>query len=244
MGKSLDKAISTSLKGYIEDYDDIDEIMTRLLNVTADEFNCDKERRYMLNDILEISMETFDISTRRKGEVTYGDLLCLINGQKNESCIASDGRELCKEILRMYATNLKTILLWSEMSNTTIKLFLSVTVKGYLDYLAKRAGWKSGNNLYRKLRSKSIHYLNKHIESDTTIRQFFDSVSRFQSLPWSPIHSIKDYEANIIRSYDDIVYLMIECFELGFPEVFDLNKIKDKYGITPNEENCILKEAG
>lgn len=244
MGESLERAIKTSLKGYIDDYDDIDEIMTRLLNVTADGFCFDEDKRKPLINMLYATMETFDISTERKGEVTYGEMICLIDEQKNDSCIASDGRELCEEIRRMLASNFKDMLLWAERSNTTVKLFLSVTVKGFLDYLAKRAGWSGGNALYRKLRSSSFNYLKKHIESDTTIRKFFEDVSKFQAKGWNPFYSIKEYEKNILNSFDDIVFLLIDCFEIGFPEVFDLNKIKEKYGIAPYNEECVLKEAG
>lgn len=137
------------------------------------------------------------------------------------------------------------ILLSAEKTNATIKLFMSATVKGYLNYLEKKGSQSedSRKHLYRRLYARTNRYLYEPIDTFTTVKQFLNQMSKYQSRGWNPFNSITEYEEKMRFCYQDLVFFMLDCFKPAFPEVFDFCKITDKYGNDQFEQEDILMEA-
>lgn len=245
MGESLNRAISSSIKGYIDDYNDIDEIIDRLLNTTADYFNCENDGRSLLNKVTKTLMEFYDFPKERKGELTYGEMLCIIDEQRKEPYTSSDGRVIREEASMMLAGYLINILLSAEKTNATIKLFMSATVKGYLDYLDKKGSHSEGSrkHLFRRLYARTNRYLYEPIDTLTTVKKFLNQMSKYQSQGWNPFNSITEYEEKMRFCYQDLIFFMLDCFKPAFPEVFDFSRITDKYENVQFEQEDIFMEA-
>ena len=81
MGTSLDALIRNSLRGYIDDPEEIDELFTKLLNKKVSQFS-GSEKENTLN-LLRDLMDDFDMASDRNSELTYADMLCLTDGILN-----------------------------------------------------------------------------------------------------------------------------------------------------------------
>lgn len=236
MGISLEKAIETSVKGYIDDPDEISRIFTKLINMKADDFHCDLKE--MLLERNQTLMEGYKVEIKKnRYNVTYAETLCMTDNIRYEEDLDGCSDEQ-REIYVIRFTSDMRYLLKSASSNIRIvKLFMAVTVKGYLDHLAEKMGYseKGRSNLYHRFRADLRRAAGIVLDETTTIESFFKELESFHAKAWLPDLSISDYEKGMRDSYGLLHDFMIGYFKEAYPECFDIDSIVEKY--QPYEEH-------
>lgn len=205
MGTSLDTLIRNSLRGYIDDPEEIDKLFAKLLNKKVNQFiGSEKENTLHL---LQDMMDDFDMTSDRNTELTYADMLCLTDGILN-----SPGYPVLEVETRMdyYQTTLhliRALLMNSAKADPDVRLFMSVTVKGYFSYLARKSG---ADDPYKIFARNVCWNMDLTLSEDTTIGSYLDKLERSQSRRWLPCNSIIQFEQDIRSGFDDLSFLLIQ----------------------------------
>lgn len=230
MGISLEKAIEASVKGYIDDPDEISGIFTKLINMKADDFHCNlKDNLLEWNKIL---MEGYNVEVdRNKHKVTYAETLCLTDNIRYEEDLNECSDEEREMYVTRFTSNIRHLLKSASYSVRTVQLFMAITVKGYFDHLAEKMGYsgKGLSNLYRIFRVDLRRATGIVLDETTKIGTFFKELESLHSKAWIPDVPIGDYEKGMRDSYAILHDFMIGYFKEAYPECFDIDSIVEKY---------------
>ena len=140
--------------------------------------------------------------------------------------------ESYKESMRdAYFRSLSETLRQAEKNNTTIRMFMSSTVKGYLEHLAIKAGYsKAGQkNLYRLYRIFLRDSIDFKIEEKTTIRELLWGIDARVHKLYFPYEPLEEYGNFIKNCYTAFYMFFSEYHRKAYPEFFDFEKVKEKY---------------
>lgn len=228
---ALKNAVRNSMKGYIDDPNDIEEILSRLIKITVDELTPPKCKPSL--EVLKYLMIDYGSTNEQLKNVTYAEMLCLIDGVLHSPHYPetddTERKKLCAFFLAQYCF----LLMASEKNNAVIQLFMSISVKGYFSYLAKKANDSKRVEINRfQLFRHSVRYnMNFTLTETTTIKALLEEFTRYQQKPWNPCSPIKSFEQGIMDSYHDLYIFLIEHFKETFPDFFDLDKIRKKYSM-------------
>lgn len=146
MGTSLDKLIRNSLRGYIDDPGEIDELFTKLLNKKIGEFSGSAKEGAL--DIAKDYMDDFQMTSERCAELTFADLLCLTNGILNSPGYPVPEVDTRIDFFQTMLHLVRALLMTSAKTDPEVRLFMSVTVSGYFRYLAKKSGAEDTYNAF------------------------------------------------------------------------------------------------
>lgn len=230
MGISLKKLLEASAKGCIDDNDKIADIFAELIGMKADAFQCSlKEHLLTYNQIL---LEGYYVDVKKcRHEVTYGEILCMIDNIRCEKYIDEPSDEQLEIYAVEYASYIMNVLISASEKVNTVRLFANITVKGYLCHLADRMGYKKRGRtaLYHKFRRKLKSITGFELDDTTRIDALFRELKRFQERAWLPEINLWDYGKDMRASYDILHEFMIGYFKKAYPECFDIDRIIKKY---------------
>lgn len=233
MGTSLDELIRNSLRGYIDDPGEIEEIFTRLLNKKAYEFG-GEEKENTLNSAKDL-MDDFEMASERHSELMYADILCLTDGILTRPDYPIIDKDTRIDIFQTMLHLIRSQLLTSAKTDPDVRLFMSVTVSGYFRYLAKKSG---ADDPYKTFTMSVDMNMDYSLSEDTTIGTYLEKLERFQSRHWLPFFSIIQFENDIRSGFDDLGFLLIKHVRKAFPEYFNIDKLKLRFPRTsPDERN-------
>lgn len=238
MGTSLDKLIRNSLRGYIDDPGEIDELFTKLLNKKVGEFS-GSAKEGTLKSAKDL-MDDFQMASERCAELTYADILCLTNGILNRPDYPIIDKDTRIDIFQTMLHLVRALLMTSAKTDPEVRLFMSVTVSGYFRYLAKKSGAEDPYNAFMMRVDMNMDY---SLSEDTTIGTYLEKLERFQSRRWLPFFSIIQFENDIRSGFDDLGFLLIKHVRKAFPEYFDIDKLKLRFPRTSPDE-CNYEEKG
>lgn len=230
---TIENATRYSRQGYIDNPDDVEKIIKRLADTPVSSF-ISKHTSTVL-EVLAEYMEDAHMDYQRVDEVTYAEALAMLDGIVTSGIYDCNCRDWCRDSRSSTLAHFRSMMISSEDSNTALKLFMSVTVKEYLCYLASRTGLFGNNTaiLYETVRLDVENYLKFSITENTTIGELLLNFDIFQIRNWLPIMPIKEFEAEIRGSYDSLYRLLIEYYQKAFKSIFNLEYLKEKY----KEEN-------
>ena len=226
MKKTLEEATETSRKGYISDESDIGWIIQKMISVPMSHFP--KKNTEILIYYACHFMSDCGMDSNRVYEVTFGEMLAMIELMYCYEAYIYDEQYLREGLRCIQLAHMQKLLFEQYPKNNTVHLFMSVTVKGYLNYLAEKAGI-SVDKSYQNFRNKVKDGLKADIDDETTVRSFIKTTSLIQSQNWAPIIPLEKYESDIRFCYKTLYYFFIKPFKQAFPEYFNLKKIKEKY---------------
>lgn len=231
MGTSLEKVTRNSLRGYIDDPGEIEEIFTRLLNKKVYEFG-GSEKENTLNSAKDL-MDDFEMVSERNGELTYADFLCLTDGILTRPDYPIIDKDTRIDIFQTMLHLIRSQLLTSSKTDPDVRLFMSVTVSSYFRYLAKKSG---ADDPYKTFTMSVDMNMDYSLSEDTTIGTYLEKLERFQSRRWLPFFSIIQFENDIRSGFDDLGFLLIKHVKKAFPEYFDIDKLKLRFPRTSPDE--------
>ena len=246
---TLENAVRSSMKGYIDDPDDIEEILSGLIKITVDELSSPKCKPSL--EILKYLMTDYGSTDEQLKNVTYAEMLCLIDGVLHSPYYPETDDAERQKLSAFFLAHYRFLLASAEKTNTAVQLFVSISVRGYFDYLVKRTdGSKSAAiNRFRLFKHCVRYHMNFTLTETTTIKSLLEESTRYQQRPWNPCSPIKSFEQGIVDSYQDIYVFLIEHFKEAFPECFDLDKIRKKYSMKAKpdiswDNNDDIEEVG
>ncbi len=225
MSTTIDEITKASQKGCITDIAAIGRIVTRLTSLPAAVFQS-KSTEPLLGVVSDYLMDC-EMDKSRFLEVSYGEILGIIEliPSTKVYCEAF-GEEYCRNMRLTLLAHIRNILMEYDKKNDTVHLFMSITVKGYLEYLSSKAG---ATNTYEPFRHHVSVNTNFSISEDTTVKDFILNMCSIQSQNWKPSTPTIDFTRNICRSYEVLYSFFIKYFKEAFPECFDLKRLKEKY---------------
>lgn len=219
MSEKLKKFLQSSQKGRFDDLESIDKIMSRLVNLTSAEIDPMEENS--IRQIIEISAFDTEKAVMDTKTITLGEMLGLMH---SFSTITSDIYGGVKSVKRCLM-NLVYALRLNRGANTTITMFMSVTVKGYFDYLAAIGGLsnKKAGNLFKSFRSQLYGAIGYKFElsEETKISELFGEIVNQLYVFWNIVKPIEEYQNRILGCYDALYTFFIDYFKIGFYSYFD-----------------------
>lgn len=238
MKQPLEKAISSSRKGCIDDHDEIDKIFTKLIEMPMVQLGGAKYK-YVLDQITSLltcwEMPSDDTVI---SSITVGEFFGLVKELKDDPTVYLPAEiEISRRCYYAFLFGIEQQLQQSE--NCTVRLFRYFSINAFLHYAAQKTGCSKSktNSFYRVFRRDVKHTMGLSIEDDTTIQEYMKKLFMFQRKSWMPNQPISDFEKEIRESYDEFSYLVFESAKLTFPEMFDTETIIRKYK-DPVSEIC------
>ena len=115
-----------------------------------------------------------------------------------------------------------------------VRLFMSVTVKAFFRYLAKKYG---ADDQYKIFARNVCGNMDLTLTEDTTIGSYLDKLERFQSRRWLPCNSIIQFEQDIRNGFEDLNCLLIKHVKNAFPEYFDIFNLQKRFPMISLDED-------
>ncbi|MBP1548641.1 MAG: hypothetical protein J6A05_01450 [Oscillospiraceae bacterium] len=208
MGTKLEKILEDSQKGYIDNKADVDEIIPRVANMKLCEIAC-QNRETLLKDV-KVLMEAHNMSTVNLQTVTYREVLCLLDAIPNLEGLQYEMDIDERNGLRTeYIAVFRCAVLTAGRRVGAIKLFLSVTVKSYLEHFAEKVYKVTGvTELFPKLQQKMKEHADFVLTEKTTIQELLKTLEKVQCAAWIQSKPIAEYE-NQLRSCGEIQHSFI-----------------------------------
>lgn len=231
MGTSLDKLICNSLRGYIDDPGEIDELFTKLLNRKVGEFSGSAKEGAL--NIAKDFMDDFQMASERCAELTFADLLCLTNGILNSPGYPVPEVDTRIDFFQTMLHLVRSLLMTSARTDPEVRLFMSVTVSSYVRYLAQKSG---EDDRYKTFVRNVCENMGFTLSEDTTIGTYLEKLETFQSRRWLPCRPIIQFEKDIRNGFDDLSFLLIQHVKSAFPEYFDIFNLQKRFPIISLDE--------
>ena len=224
----LEEITASSEKGYIDSDTEIGRAVKRLADFNVSDLsgiNANAVKAY----IREV-MEDLGMNPEYADNVTCAEALSMFDSIVTSDIYESNGEDWCedKRLLMLGALNNALI---SSCDSLAVRSFMALTVKGYMQYLAEKAGAK-GNWIiinYEVLCAGVRCGINFEITDTTTIKELLLKLDMFTRKPWLPSEDIAEYEKSIRKGYDCLYRLFIVHLSEAFPEYFNITGLKEKY---------------
>lgn len=209
----------------IADVAAIEKIVTRLAELPVYCFKAEMTATELFT-ILTDFMTASGMDETKHLRVLCGDAMGAIELLETTPGFNSYGFERCHNFQLSVLFPIQSTLIKFDKRNDAVHNFMSITVKGYLNFLAQKAGIA---DTYEDFRTSILNDIEFAMLDNTTVREFLHAMQMYQSQLWAPIAPIKEYEQRMRRSYEDLYRFFITYFKAAFPEYFDLERMKEKY---------------
>lgn len=232
MTEGFRKNMEASLKGYIDNKEDIDRIITKLADMKAIEFRSARQKE-LLKD-MEVLMGDRDMDCLHHPQLTYREMICLLNEITDTPSLIRDRLsydERVRQRLR-YVHDFVRVFMSAAHYSDTIKLFLSISVKGYLEHIAEKAHMKKeeSEQLYTELDKVGRAYLSLELTESTTVRQFINSCMSVQNNCWSIDRPIEEYETETRTAHVSMYRFLVRNFMEAYHT--DIRSMELRYRMT------------
>lgn len=240
MKRSIEQITASSQKGYIDDYDEIDHIFTKLIEKPMEKLGGIKHQVAILQ--IDSLMECWEITPNAniRSALSVGEYLGLVKALDDDPMVETEKlMELAKRCYYNFLSHLEIQLKQAEESNDTLRLLFSCSINDFLRYAAKKSGRSKGGitNFYRIFGRDVKSTMKTPIKENTTIREYMKKLLDFQRKQWIPNQPISEFEKEIRESYDEFAYLFLESAKLAFPDLFDTKAVLLKYKGISDEVN-------
>ena len=154
MKQPLEKAISSSRKGCIDDHDEIDKIFTKLIEMPMVQLGGAKYK-YVLNQITSLltcwEMPSDDTVI---SSITVGEFLGLTKNLKDDPTVYLPAEiEISRRCYYAFLCDIEQQIQQSE--NCTVRLFRYFSINAFLHYAAQKTGCSNSkiNSFYRAFKT-------------------------------------------------------------------------------------------
>jgi len=220
---------SLSDKGYIDDFGEVEKILTKLSAMPVSDFH--NESSNVILNCLSDFMEDNSMNLKRINDVTYAEALGMIDGVVTSGTYDCNGTEWCKNKRYALLGHFETMLLLSRDDTAMLRLFMSITVKSYFNFFVDKS--RFNNNFYDTFRSNIEKEFQFELKDSTTMKDLFFKINSLMCHNWMPEIPIGEFRKSVLNSYEILHVIFIELYRGVFYKSFDLQNLKEKY---PKEE--------
>lgn len=223
MGKYLDEIMMMSDKGYIDSFDEIEKLTEKVMNMDA---------------------RTLTVRDGYKPDVIADDLICLnelpdsfkytvricdmLNMAHALSYAGSEGR-LYNDCER-YAVMTAEILNKASYAYADIKLFLSISVKAFADFMDKRSGKTDRicNTMYKDIVDMAKKNALLDVNEKTTIKAVIAGVRPYMT-KWNPRMCVNTFVNYALNCCEIIKKIFVDFIRTGYEDMFDFDKLRENF---------------
>lgn len=222
MNESLNKILIASQKGYIDDIDEAERIVSNLARLPMTEL--DPKEECCIHQNIAAFLEELNLNEIDKNAVSYGEFLGIMDSFTLEP--NADDKEVRLLAIKHCLINLLYAIRQNPGGNLNLKLFKAVTVKSYFGCISLKAGRQDAgiHNLYRRFRLDFRRATKFCMKDETTVSDFFEEVLKQLNTRWDIIFPIEEYKKRIEAVHDAVYDFFIDSFRIGFGEY--LNNIQ------------------
>lgn len=164
----------------------------------------------------------------RAPEVTFGEMLGMTELMFDYEPYLNDPVHLRAGLRLTMLAHTRNMLRECDCKSNLVHLFMSISVKEYLRYLALR-GKVSVKKSFRKFNRSLFNHVGIDVSDNVTIGKFLNLMFEYQAKCWYPVVEITKFEDEIRRSYEDLYCFFIVHFKQAFPQYFNLKTLQQKY---------------
>lgn len=231
INSKIEDITKASRQGCITDFEEIGMILKDLNETPMSSLNPGNSNTFIY--MLERLMNRYELDIRRLGEVKYAEALEFILWIYFSKFFICSKDAYRYDLRYCFVSHLRSMLLLAEERCTALRLFLAVTVKGYITYIAENLGKdpESRDAYFKDFRRNVKNHIGYKITDTTTIKEYLRATEVFQSNSWLPTRPIKDYEDGIRSCCKDLYDFFIADYSYVFGQYFDFCKLEEKYEI-------------
>lgn len=223
MGKYLDEIMMTSDKGYIDGFDDIEKLTERVMNIDARTLTV--KGGYNPNIIIDDLISLNDLP----GLFQYTVRICdMLNMAHALSYAGSEGHFYhdCKR----YAVITAEILNKAAYASADIKLFLSISVKAFADFMDKKSGKTNRicSTMYRDIVDMAKENALLDVNEKTTIKAIIDGVRPYMTI-WNPRMCANTFINYALNCCEIIEKIFVDFIRVGYEDMFDFIKLRENF---------------
>lgn len=237
MAMSLAEATYCSEKGYIDRTEDIREIMEHLSTLTLKELydHC----KFECLEGFDTGMAMLDIPTNYLDNLSYIEMLCVMDSIRFEywkcdagglSRKANTGERTDAVCRLFYVYTIAEALARASRSCTWVKLFLSVSVKAYIEYITEQAGCTDGFVTFKAL-GKTADKVGIKLSCTLTMGEFIRRSLSAMNKSWNGMEDIEEYTERIYTAYEMVDNLLLFRIQPAYPKQFSLEQIRHNAAI-------------
>ncbi len=232
MGIRLEEAMHNSNKGYIDRADDIREIMEHITALTLKELRNHSRNSHL--QLFEVWLEEKNIPTSYLNDLRYTEMLGLVDSIKIDYIFGMNEEDARCRL--QYISTIIDTLQKASVSCGWVRLFLSVSVKAYMDFLAERADDEQSYERYNNLHEMVKNTLRQRLKEATTIGELIKRADAQLKKPLDPLQFIGDYAEQIYYTYEIIDTLLVTSMRKAYPTQFSIEQIKHNAATLENAE--------
>lgn len=240
MGSKLNQLVRSSYTGNIDNWAEVDKIVTKFVNSSLAEIldTVNTGVKKMIETLAGCLLtEEWGLSNEHAESMKYTELLCLIDNTKIDPTKEQDDEWPVYECMDVKlprpsfrylgVSDVYFLLKAAEKTNNSIKLFLSINVNTFIAYLESVSHSSKLVRVWGRLRQRA-EALKIKIGPDTSIGGILDQAEKSRG-NWTPWTRIGDYYNKTLFIFDVYSSLLIDCFRCAYPEKFGLQNIIDQY---------------
>ena len=191
MSKQLDRIMRISDKGYVDDFDDIEEILGHFLNYTVETLTCVLPPGYKVHEFADNivrklgNIELESSSTDYTDTLRISDLLCMM---RYFEVFFSDPDHILLSYMKNLWNNIISlkVLPWAE-------LFFAVSVDSLMEFFtSKTSSLEYMENCWRICISAK-KYANFSMTKQTTLQMLLDGICGDLFASWNPGFDTDEY---------------------------------------------------
>lgn len=235
----LKTIIEQANKGYIDDPNEVDEVMRdllimplkRILDVDVDDYMVNFYGPIRESDVIGY------IDNRMIYDMPFMDLLVVLNhipkDRWTEIDDDTDGEGFKKRCLGILIIMMKNYRKYIPEFHR----FMSITIGSFFEYVdrhQKNLNPRFKRDRYDILSFNCHRYLDKEISKDQTISVLFDLYFKMINKAWQPWISWESYSDKILKSYQIMDSLLLKHIRDANPKEMSLAYVEQKY-----EENDV-----
>lgn len=230
MSKQLDRIMRISDKGYVDDFDDIEEILEHFLNYTVETLTCvlppgSKIQEFADNIVRRLgNIELESSSTDYTDTLRISDLLCMM---RYFEVFFSDPDHISLSYMKNLRNNIceMKILPWAE-------LFLAISIDSLMKFFTSKTGTLEYTELYWRICISSKECATFEMTKETTLKMLLDGICGDMFASWNPGFNTDEY----IDKIENCCLIVKQVFVDGIAayyynrfDIFELSKsIKGK----------------
>lgn len=225
MGKHFDEIMRISDKGYVDSFDDIEELINKVMNIKAVDLNV---KDYCQPNAFAAHLLKFNENNLPYDNVQDIRICDMLN-------LTYDLEDYGDYIHERYAAVIAELLRSASKTSGDIKLFLSISVKAFADFMDKKSGTSKGSELYEEIAELAQSASKITVDEKMTIKALLNGIRPCMTR-WNPLLSVASFTDHAINCCAIMEKIFIGCMRVGYEEIFDFSRIEEILGIVADDE--------